>query len=698
MKTTGVAIVSVLLATSALAAIAFETRSQPARAAAAATTATSKKPTFGMWGVDLAGMDRSTSPGDDFFRYVNGAWYDKAVIPSDRTSTGSFLDLDIQSEDRLRAIMAELEARKDKLTPDEKRVYDLYHSYADSARVEQLGLKPAEKDLQTIAAVRSLDDVARVMGTVGMGAQSLFRTGVGIDDKNPDSYTVFINQSGLGLPDRDYYLLDEKGIVAARTAYRTYIADILRLGAIPDADKKAQAIFDLESAIAKIHWSRAERRNAEKVYNPMAVAELEKLAPQFPWRIYLKQLGIPGAEAGMRRVIVAENTAFPELTAVFGKTPVEVWRDYLTFHYLSGHAAYLPQAFDDARFNFFGKVLGGQAEQLARDKRAVRFISGAMGEGVGKIYVAKYFSPEAKAKAQELVRNLLSVYRQRIQMADWMSPATRQKALEKANNFMVKIGYPDKWRDYSKLQTDPNDLLGNAKRATEFEWNRKLVRLDGPVDRAEWGMSPQTVNAYYNESLNEIVFPAAILQPPFFDPNADDAVNYGGIGAVIGHEISHGFDDQGSKYDAKGVLQNWWTTEDRKNFDARTATLSNQYNGYTSVQGLHVNGQLTLGENIADLAGLTVAQAAYHLSLNGKPAPVLDGFTGDQRLFLGYGQVWRFKAHEETARQRLLSDPHSPPEFRVSGPVRNVDAWYQAFDIKPGSKLYLTPETRVHLW
>ena len=689
---TGVAIFGLLLATSALGIAAVETMPGSARAAAA------KAPQFGRWGIDLAAMDRSVKPGDDFFRYVNGAWYDKAVIPSDRTSTGSFLDLDIQSEDRVRGLMVELEARKASLSAEEKRVYDLYHSYADAARVEQLGLKAVEPDLQRIADLKSLDDVARAMASVPMGTQSLFRSGIGIDDKNPAAYTVFLNQSGLGLPDHDYYLLDEKGIVAARTAYRAYIAQILSLGGISDADKKAQSIFDLETEIAKLHWSRAERRNADKVYNPTTVAEMEKSSPQFPWRTYLSELGIPGAKEGTRRVVVAENTAFPQLAAVFAKTPVEVWRDYLTFHYLSGHAAYLPQRFDDARFAFFGKVLGGQAEQLARDKRAVRFIGGVIGEGVGKLYVAKYFSPVARAKAQELVRNLLSVYRQRIQTADWMSPATRQKGLEKVDSFIVKIGYPDKWRDYSKLQTDSSDLLGNAKRASVFEWNRKLVRLDGAVDRAEWGMSPQTVNAYYNSSLNEIVFPAAILQPPFFDPNADDAVNYGGIGAVIGHEISHGFDDQGSKYDAKGVLQNWWTEDDRKNFDGRTTSLSNQYNSYTSVQGLHVNGQLTLGENIADLAGLTVAQAAYHLSLKGKPAPVLDGFTGDQRLFLGYAQVWRYKAHEETARQRLLSDPHSPPEFRVDGPVRNVDAWYQAFDIKPENKLYLAPEVRVRLW
>ncbi|HEY4264051.1 MAG TPA: M13 family metallopeptidase [Micropepsaceae bacterium] len=693
MKRTGLAVLGILLTISAMGAIAAQTAPVSNQA-----TAIAKKPTFGNWGVDLSGMDKTVAPGDDFFRYVNGAWYDKAVIPSDRTSTGAFVDLDVESEDRVRGIMGDLETRKDRLTPAEKRVRDLYHSYVDTARVERFGLKPAEKDLQAIAAVRSLDDVARAMASVAMGTQSIFRTGIGIDDKNPDAYVVTLGQSGLGLPDRDYYLLDEKGIVAARDAYRTYVAGILKLGAIADADSKATAIFDLETAIAKLHWARAERRNAEKTYNPMSVAELETFAPQFPWRLYLKELGISGVEQGTRRVVVSENTAFPQLAALFANTPVSVWRDYLTYHYLSSHASYLPQRFDDARFAFYGKVLGGQMQQLAREKRGVRFVDGVIGQEVGKIYVAKYFSPEAKAKAQNLVANLLDVYRQRIQAADWMSPATRQKALEKAANFTVKIGYPDKWRDYSKFQTDADDLLGNAERASLFEWNRKLVRLDQPVDRSEWEMSPQTVNAYYEESLNEIVFPAAILQPPFFDPNADDAVNYGGIGAVIGHEISHGFDDQGSKYDAKGVLQNWWTPSDRKNFEARTASLAKQYGTYSPVKGMFINGELTLGENIADLAGLTVAQAAYHLSLKGKEPPVLDGFTGDQRLFMGYAQVWRYKAHEETARQRLLSDPHSPPEFRISGAVRNVDAWYQAFNVKPENRLFLAPEARVHLW
>src|SRR5262245_10873602 len=666
--------------------------------AGAADSQVRGKAVLGTWGVDLSGMDKSIAPGDDFFRYVNGGWFDHAVIPSDRTATGSFVDLDIQSEDRLRGILNDLEARKNSLSGDEKKVRDLYHSYIDTDRVEQLGLAPAAKDLARIAALQTHEDVAGIMASHSIGVQSLFSLRIGVDDKNPNAYAVFLRQSGLGLPDRDYYLRDEKGIVAAREAYRPYIATILRLGGIADEQAKAEAIFKLETEIAKLHWSRVERRDADKTYNPMAVSELERFASDFPWAAFLREGEITSPAGRERAVIVSEKTAFPPLAALFEQTPVAVWRDYLTFHYLSANAAYLPKRFDDARFEFYGKVLGGQREQLARDKRGVRFVGGMMGENVGRLYVARYFSADAKTKAQDLVRNLLAVYRQRIQTADWMSPETRRQALEKVGTFSVKIGYPDKWRDYSAFRVDPQDLLGNQARGARFEWNRRLVRLDQPVDRSEWGMSPQTVNAYYESSLNEIVFPAGILQPPFFDPNADDAVNYGGIGAVIGHEISHGFGDQGSKYDAEGVLRNWWTEADRQNFDGRTAALVDQFATYSPIPGLFVNGRLTLGENIADLAGLTVAHAAYHLSLNGKQAPLLDGFTGDQRLFLGYAQVWRFKAREETLRQRVLSDSHSPPEFRINGTVRNVDAWYEAMAVNPGDRLYLAPAARVRLW
>lgn len=694
MKTRSIALLAIAFGACTVAAEAVSIGTTPVAAASQAQS----KPAFGTWGVDLSSIDPNTRPGDDFFRYVNGAWYDKAAIPADRTNTGSFEDLQIQSEDEVRAIVNGLESQSPPLSPDEQKVRDLYHSYVDTAHTEQLGLGPAKPVLDAISGIRTLDDVAHAMGSVQMGTKSLFRSGIGIDDKKPDSYVVNLGQSGLGLPDRDYYLLNDRQIVAARDGYRVYIAKIFDLAQIPGGAEKGEGIFNLETEIAKLHWTRTERRDADKTYNPMTVVELEQFAPGFPWRTFLAGHEIPGAMDGTRRVIVEENTAFPALAELFAKTPVSVWQDYLTFHYLSDHAAYLPKAFDQARFDLFGRIMGGQKEQLAREKRGVLFLDGVMGQGVGKLYVARYFSPEAKAKAEALVSNLLAIYRQRIGAADWMSPATRQQALEKLAKINVKIGYPDNWRDYSKFRVDPNDLLDNDERAGEFEWNRRLARLDQPVDRTEWGMSPQTVNAYYNPSLNEIVFPAAILQPPFFDANADDAVNYGGIGAVIGHEISHGFDDQGSKYDATGELKNWWTADDRKNFDARTGALAKQYSSYSPLPGLFVNGELTLGENIADLGGLNIALAAYHLSLAGKPAPVIDGRNGDQRFFLGWGQVWRFKSQDQAARQRLLSDPHSPPEFRVDGTVRNIDAWYSAFNVRPGDKLYLAPESRVHLW
>ncbi len=689
--------VPVLLALVVFACSQFSSNGSVAPPVAA--TAPAQKAAIGSWGFDLAGMDTSVGPGDDFYRYADGKWYDGAAIPADRPSTGGFNDLDILSETRTQAIIQDLDSRQANLNIEEAKIRNLYHSFYDIERLEQLNLAPAEKDLTQLRGLKTHEDVARAMGSVRMGTSALFDAGIGIDDKNPEAYAIFVSHAGLGLPDRDYYLLDEEGTVKVREAYKKYIAEILNLGSVSDADAKATRIFALEAEVAKLHWPRADRREAEKIYNPMKLSELAAFAPRFPWAAFFGEMGIPlSSPKGERQVIISEKSAFPGLAEVFAKTPVSTWSDYLVFHYLSDHAPYLPKRFDDANFAFYGKVLTGREQQLARDKRAVRFAGGRLGEAVGKIYVAKYFPPEAKAKAEALVNNLLRVYADRIQTRDWMSPETRARALEKAQSIFVKIGYPDKWRDYAAYDVQAGDLLGNAERGTEFEWRHDLVRLDDPVDRSEWGMTPQTVNAYYNPSLNEIVFPAAILQPPFFDPNADDAVNYGGIGAVIGHEISHAFDDQGSKYDAKGVLNDWWTATDRAAFDARTKTLADQYGTYSPIPGMFVNGKLTLGENIADLAGLTIAEAAYRLSLNGRPSPVLDGFTGEQRVFLGYAQVWRYKTREETARQRVLTDPHSPPEFRVKGAVRNIDAWYEAFGVQPAGKSYLAPDSRVHLW
>jgi len=477
---------------------------------------------------------------------------------------------------------------------------------------------------------------------------------------------------------------------------------MMRLAGMSDVEARADRILALETEIAKVSWSRADRRDEDKIYNPMPASALKTLAPDFRWDAFLGQgegaVPLKRPDGSERYVIVAEKTAFGPLATIFKNTPVSTWRDYLTVHYLKSFSAYLPKRFDDLVFSFYGTVLTGRTQQLDRQTRAVHLLDQDMGEALGKLYVARYFPPEAKAKADLLVSNLLKAYEADIKTLDWMSPATRAKALEKIHQFTPKIGYPTKWRDYSALRVERDDPVGNAQRSTVFEWNREVARINKPVDKAEWGMTPSTINAYYNPSFNEIVFPAAILQPPFFDPTADDAVNYGAIGAVIGHEISHGFDDQGSKYDGKGVFRDWWTKEDRANFDARTAALVKQYDAFEPLPGLHVIGRNTLGENIADNAGLAIALKAYHLSLNGKPAPVLDGYTGDQRLFLSFGQVWRTKMRDSAIRTQTMSNEHTVAEFRVIGPTRNMDAWYDSFQVKPDEKYYLAPQDRVHLW
>ena len=662
--------------------------------------ADSGKPGIGDWGVDLSAIDPSVKPGNNFFDYVNGEWLKTAKIPADRSETGSFLNLAIKSENAMKAIVATLEAKPYKdLTAEEKKLRDLYDAFTDEAQIEKNGLKPAEKDLKYIAGLKAKADIARVMASPRLSAGGVYALDIEPDDKNPEAYAVNLYQSGLGMPDRDYYLKDDKAIVTTRNAYKKFLTTMLSLIGTPDAEKRADAVLALETKIAKVQWNRADRRDRTKTYNPMPVSDLLKLAPDFPWDVYFKESDIPlKSPKGERMVIVSEKTAFPELAKIFAETPIPVWRDYLTVHYLHNVAAYLPKRFDDANFDFYGKILRGNPKQLDRKTRGVHLLDGAIGEALGKLYVAKYFPPEAKAKADLLVSNLLKAYEADIKTLDWMSAETKQKALEKIHEFTPKIGYPNHWRDYSALKIKRNDLLGDVQRADVFEWDRQAKRLDKPVDKSEWFMTPPTVNAYYDPSMNEIVFPAAILQPPFFDPNADDAVNYGGIGAVIGHEISHGFDDQGSKYTGKGIFQNWWTKQDRENFDKRTAALVKQFDSYEVLPGLHIIGKNTLGENIADLAGISIALKAYHLSLGGKPAPVIDGFTGDQRFFLSFGQIWREKDRESALRTQTLSNEHSAAEFRVIGPTRNVDAWYTAFNVKPGDKYYLPPDQRIRLW
>jgi putative endopeptidase len=656
--------------------------------------------TLGSWGIDLTSMDRSVKPGDNFFDFVNGSWVKMAVIPPDRASAGSFQDLRILSEKRMKEILADLDAKPyASLNDQEKKLRDLYDAFEDTAQIESRGLDPVKKDLDYLAGLKTHADVARAMGSIPLATQGIYNVGIAVDRKNSNAYVIQLSQAGLGLPDREYYLRDDKDLAKTRDAYKTYLADMLTLAGMTNARPRAAKIFDLETSIARVSWARADRRNADKTYNPMGFSELQKFAPEFPWDANFREAGLPTTSpSGDRRVIVAEKSAFPELAKIFTKTPVPVWRDYLTVHYLHAFAAYLPKRFDDRDFAFYGTVLSGETQQLDRSTRGARLVDAEIGEALGKLYTARYFPPEAKAKAEALVANILKAYEADIRTLDWMSEATRKKALDKLHAFTPHIGYPEKWRDYSKLVIARDDLVGDVQNGYEFEWNRESKRLDEPVDKNEWGMTPPTVNAYYRPDFNAIFFPTAILQPPFFDANADDAVNYGGIGVVIGHEISHGFDDQGSKYDGKGLLQNWWTTEDRSSFDARTTRLSDQFDTYEPLPGLHVIGRNTLGENIADLAGLNISLKAYHISLGGKPAPVLDGFTGDQRYFMGFAQVWRAIYRDGALRQLVLSNPHSPPEFRVIGPTRNTDAWYAAFDVKAGDKHYLPPDQRVRLW
>ena len=503
---------------------------------------------------------------------------------------------------------------------------------------------------------------------------------------------MIVGQAGLGLPDRDYYLTPQ--FAEKKAAYRDYAARMLRSIDWPDAEAMARQIVDLETKIAEVSWTRAERRDDVKTYNPATIAALQQTAPGFPWQAYLE-----AADLGdVSRVIVAENTAVPKIAAIFAKAPIAVLQAWQAFTTADAAAPYLSKRFADARFQFRSKTLSGQPEERPRWKRGVALLDQQMGEAVGRLYVDAYFPPESKAKMQALVGDLTAAMGGRIERVDWMSPQTKAKALEKLAKFNVKIAYPENWRDYAGLRIEAGDLLGNVQRAEAFDWRYRVARLEAPVDRTEWEMTPQTVNAYYSSTKNEIVFPAAILQPPFFDPKADDAVNYGAIGGVIGHEITHGFDDQGRQSDGDGMLSDWWTPDDARRFSAETQVLGAQYGSFEPLPGARLNGELTMGENIADLGGLLLALDAYRASLEGRPAPVIDGLTGDQRVFLGWAQVWRSKQRDDALRKQVASDPHSPPRYRVNGVVRNIDAWYDAFGVKPGDALYVPPDKRVRIW
>ena len=665
----------------------------------AAHAATGAKPVIGTWGFDLATMDKSVKPGDDFFRFVSGTWMKTTQIPADRARWGSFDALAAKSDDAVKAALEEATAANPATGTVERKAVDYYTSYNDTAAIDTKGLDPAKDDLARIAAIDSHEDFVKLIASPDLRTNSPIGIGVTLDPKRPDTYVMGVGQGGLGMPDRDYYLKDDAKFADTRTKYRTYIEQVLTLANYADAAANADAIVAVERQIAEIHWPRDKSRNRDLTYNPKTRAELVAFAPEFPWEAGLAAFGAPAQDF----FIVGQLDAVQALAKLFRATPIKTWRAYATFHYLNGASDVLPKAFDDASFAFNGKVVTGQPVQRDRWKRAVaamggaRF-SGALGEATGQLYVKKNFTPEAKRAMAELVENIRAAYKARISTLPWMTEETRQAALTKLAKINVKIGYPDKWRDYTTLDIVAGDAFGNRKREQAFNRARDLKRLSAPADRSEWGMSPQTVNAYYSSTWNEIVFPAAILQAPFFDLNADPAVNYGGIGAVIGHEIGHGFDDQGAKSDGDGVFHKWWNAEDERRFKELTDKLADQYSKFEALPGLFVNGRLTLGENIGDLGGLNVSLEAYKISLKGKEPKVIDGYTGIQRFFLGFGQIWRQLQRDEALRAQVVSDPHSPGQFRANGTVRNMDEWYKAFGVGADAKLYLAPEQRIRIW
>lgn len=664
-----------------------------AESVAIATPAT--KPKLGDWGVDLTAMDTSVKPGDDFYKFVNGGWEKRTEIPADRSSWGGFGILRDLSDTRTRAIIDDVSKQTNAPGSVAQKVGDFYASFMDEATVEARGAAPLKPELAKIDAIKSRDDLARAFGEANrLGITAPVAIGVEQDLKDNTKYSAYVGQGGLGMPDRDYYLVDNDRFKDIRAKYKAHIAAMFRLTGVSEdkALAKAEAIYALEEKIAKTHWTSAESRQIDKLYNPAAVTDLTTLYPGFGWSRFIEAAHLGGQQV----LVVTQQSAIKGAADLIAKEPLNVWKDYLKFLMIADAAPYLSKAFVDERFQW-SKTLTGTPQLKDRWKRGVDLVNATLGEAVGEIYVARHFPPEAKAKADELVQNLIKAMDARLAKLDWMAPETKDKARAKLAAFRPKIGYPDKWRDYSALSVDRGDLWGNVVRATEFEYDRQIGKIGKPVDRDEWFMTPQTVNAYANPLMNEIVFPAAILQPPFFDPNADDAVNYGGIGAVIGHEISHHFDDQGSKFDMNGNLAEWWTKEDVAKFEALTKRVVDQYGAYEPLAGKKVNGQLTLGENMADLAGVTIAYDAYKLSLAGKAPKIVDGFNDDQRFFLGFGQIWQNKQREAVLLQQLTTDPHTPGQFRPYV-VRNLDAWYAAFDVKPGDKFYLKPEERARVW
>ncbi|PMQ06636.1 Neutral endopeptidase [Dyella sp. AD56] len=689
--------VSRILAAACACALAFGT--------AHAADASTGKPHYGAWGFDQAGGDTSVKPGNDFFRYANGTWLDHTPIPADKPAVSLRLAMTDLTEQRLHDLMEAAAQGKAGDATLQSKVGMFYHSFMDQTHLDALGAKPIAPQLDAVKQAATRDAQAALMGRTNTDFDgSLFNISIDVDLKDINQYAVYVSQAGLGMPDRDYYLKPE--FAKQKAAYQAYVTRLLTLAGWPQPDAAAKDVVAFETAIAQASISKVEQRDPVAMYNPMSVSDLQKLAPGFAWSDFFKAAQL-GKQA---HVVVMEKTAFPKLTALYAKTPVTTIQAWQATRIADNAAYYLSDPFQQAYFEMHNKTLAGQQQIEARWKRGVHAVSGGdcevgerlycfgnLGWAVGQLYTDTYFPAASKVKIEQLVGNLKAAYHVRIEKLDWMGPETRKEALKKLDTYTIKVGYPDHPRDYTDVAIQGDDLAGNVLRAAQADWSFYVNRLDKPVDRSDWSMTPQTNDAY-NGTLRDIVFPAAILQPPIFDPNADPAINYGAIGGFIGHELTHGFDDEGRKIDASGALRDWWTPADAKAFEERAKKLGAQYDAFEPLPGVHINGNLSMGENIADLGGLTLALDAYHASLHGKPAPVIDGLTGDQRVFLGWAQAWRGKLTDDAIRRQVTSDPHSPRAFRVNGPVRNIDAWYQAFDVQSGDKLYLDPKDRVRIW
>lgn len=659
-----------------------------------AAPAEAQAPVIAPWGYPMEAFDQTVRPGDDFYQYANGGWLAATEIPSDRSGTGFSITMVERNEARIAEIIADISSAEVMPGSNNQKIRDLYNDFMDVESIDAKGLTPILADAEQIKGARTHDEIIALMAAPELGLGGPFALYVTIDSKQPDSYVMGASHAGLGMPDRSYYLRESERLAEARSAYREHLARMLSLLGEANAEARAEAVFDLETAIAEQHWSRAERRNADRTYNRMSVSELSEFAPGVAWQVALEHLGLP-IEGD---IVVREKDAFPGLATLFAETPVNVWQDYLLTRLVANNAASLSSEAYLAYFEFYGRALNGQEQPRARDKRGISLVNRRLDQAVGQEYIARYFPEESKIQMTEMFENIRTALSMRIDNLSWMTDDTKARAQEKLAAMTAKIAYPEIWTDYSGLDIIPGDLMGNIRRHRAWTSQRQADRLGTKVDKREWFTAPQTVNAFYSPNRNEAFIPAGYIQSPLFDPNADPAINYGAIGSIVGHEIGHGFDDQGSKFDANGFLQSWWTEQDRAAFDALGDELAAQFSAYEPLPGLNVNGRQTLGENIGDLAGIIVTYHAYKLSLQGEPSPVLDGYTGEQRVFLGRAQARRFKRTEESLRARLLSAPHSPMKLRVNGMIRNIDEWYEAFDVQEGDAMYIPPEERVRIW